>query len=190
MPTPYVKNTWLDDDTRYNARAAAFNAWEAGIFDAEYTPTVKAYSTLNSTLATGVLTRVTLNAEAWDTDAMHDLVTNPTRITIKTAGTYVVTARLGMCRISTAINRQAFLIHSSAGTIMQRSPMSLGSSVAAPFIFGPQFQQIQVYAMTLTRRFAANDFIEMAAFQDTGANVGLPGYADWCPSVEASLVAY
>ncbi|TPW09516.1 MAG: hypothetical protein FD130_2496, partial [Halothiobacillaceae bacterium] len=52
----------------------------------------RAYNAGNQSIPNAVWTTLNLNAEDYDTDTIHDLVTNPTRMTSKTAGKYVVLA--------------------------------------------------------------------------------------------------
>lgn len=59
------------------------------------TPECRVYHNATQTSANGgVSTAMTFNSERYDTDQMHDTVTNPTRITIRTPGKYSVGANL------------------------------------------------------------------------------------------------
>lgn len=53
---------------------------------------VQAYATGTTSLTANTYVTVAYAAENWDTDTMHDNVTNNSRITFTTAGKYVVIA--------------------------------------------------------------------------------------------------
>lgn len=53
-------------------------------------PACRVYHNTTQSLTTAVETPLIFNSERWDTDAMHDTVTNNGRITFNTAGLYVI----------------------------------------------------------------------------------------------------
>jgi len=53
-------------------------------------PACRVYHSAAQAIATGTNTPLAFNSERYDTDSMHDTVTNNTRITFNTAGLYVV----------------------------------------------------------------------------------------------------
>jgi hypothetical protein len=57
----------------------------------ENPPAVQAYRASDQSIPSGALTTVTLNIELYDTDTMHSLVSDTSRLTFNTPGTYVVT---------------------------------------------------------------------------------------------------
>lgn len=83
--------------------------------------------------------------EQVDTDEMHDAVTNPTRITVKTAGIYLVTASL----LGGAANIDAFAMIKLNGTQIVQTSMG----VASYFTRGQA---------TLIHSAAVNDYYEFA----------------------------
>jgi len=48
-------------------------------------------TTTQTSFAVNVFTAITFDSETWDTDTLHDNVTQPTRITAAIAGKYIVT---------------------------------------------------------------------------------------------------
>jgi len=84
---PYVKQTWSDGSS--SASAARFGVIEDGVFDAHNMPTVRAVRTATQTITTATWTLVAWSGtDAWDTDAMHDPVTNNARLIAKHAGKF------------------------------------------------------------------------------------------------------
>ena len=57
-------------------------------------PSVFVYQTVSQSTASGVVTSITMDASAVDSDNVHSNVTNPSRLTIVTAGRYRIVAQL------------------------------------------------------------------------------------------------
>lgn len=55
-----------------------------------YTEGVRVYNSANISIPTNDHTALTFDSERYDTDTIHDLVTNPSRLTCKTAGKYLI----------------------------------------------------------------------------------------------------
>src|SRR4051812_49348432 len=64
-------------------------------------PACRARKTTAQSLNTATLTTVLFDAERFDTDAIHDNVTNTSRLTCQTAGIYVITADLSFASNAT-----------------------------------------------------------------------------------------
>lgn len=98
MPTiPYVKQTWTDGVSSYTGARGAVQ--EDGIFAAHYQPYVEvSHNTTNSVL-NNTATALACNTESFDqasnvSDTMHDNSTNNSRLTVRYAGVYLVSASL------------------------------------------------------------------------------------------------
>jgi hypothetical protein len=84
--TNYVKQTWVDGDPSKPTSAARMGVIENGIFDAHFQPAARAKRTTTQAVATSTWTLVSFDGEDFDTDTIHDNVTNNDRLTCKTAG--------------------------------------------------------------------------------------------------------
>lgn len=60
-----------------------------------YTQGARAYHDIDQTIPNGQWTTISFNSERYDTDNIHDPVTNNSRLTCRTAGTYLIIAGLG-----------------------------------------------------------------------------------------------
>lgn len=101
---------------------------------------------------------VTLDGtETYDTDGMHDNVTNPSRITIQTAGRYQCTATIQYAPNATG-NRGGSLIV-NGGTIYE--------GVLVPAASGNS----SVCTVTRTLTLSVGDYIEARTFQTSGGNL-------------------
>ena len=117
-------------------------------------PACRAYHNANQSLTHATLTALAMNSEREDTDLMHDNVTNNTRITFKTAGRYVVTAQILWA--SNATGERALHLRLNGAVFIgghSQTPVN-GSSTAM--------------SVTTQYKFAANDYIELMAFQASG----------------------
>jgi hypothetical protein len=115
-------------------------------------PACRAIQAAAQTTTDSVATAIVFGAESYDTDTMHDNVTNNTRITIRTAGIYVVTAGLGL----TSAPVSAFELYLDQNN---------GTRIAECNDLGPSYKTIST-----TKDFAVNDYIEMKIYAD-GARV-------------------
>lgn len=77
----------LPIDSQEPVTIAYFNA---NLPPGGYTEGARAYHNVDQAIMINTETTLALNSERWDTDTIHDLVTNNSRLTAKTAGTYLI----------------------------------------------------------------------------------------------------
>lgn len=117
-------------------------------------PGCRIYNSVNGNPSNNTQTAHSFDSESYDDDTMHESVTHPTRITINTAGKYTV----GGC-VEFAFNatgqRQVGIRLNGTTTIVsdKRNACATGTT------------QIPV---STEYKFAANDYIELMVFQDSG----------------------
>ncbi len=119
-------------------------------------PACRAKASALTTCTNGSETAIALAAEDYDTDTMHDTVTNNSRVTIKTAGIYVVTGLIPFDAAASG-RRQAFIRLN--GTSFYLAMNVENATSLATYL-----------TLATTYKFAVNDYIELRAFVD-GANV-------------------
>jgi hypothetical protein len=129
-------------------------------------PYCNAYRTAALSPATATFTLVPLDTEFDDTDNMHDLVTNPSRVIAQTAGEYLIT--YGVTFVANAVGRRvAQLQKNSAG--VPGAAFAMTNLVTAP---------VGNFAVTgvSTQRFIAGDYVELFIEQESGAALAIaPG---------------
>lgn len=137
-------------------------------------PSARAYSTVNLATTSGVGLVLNLNAERWDYDQMHDLVTNTSRLTVRTPGNYL-------------IHGQAQFASSAAGTLRTVEILANGAILEQdrrPPLGGGYGTQCSA---TTEAGLVAGDYVELRAFQDSGGalNVlaGPGGTAPYSPEL-------
>jgi hypothetical protein len=134
-------------------------AWET--ISGGFTQGCRVHSTANQTIGTGAWTAVVLDAERFDTDTMHDNVTNNTRITFTTAGKYLV-------------GGQVKFNNSSAGSYRMVAIRRAGSDflVVTNYHTLPAGDYVRL-AVSTVYDFSAADYVELVVLQDTGGNLNI-----------------
>lgn len=122
-------------------------------------------------IVTATDTVLAFDTETEDNDAMHDNVTNNSRITIKTAGRYQI-----ILLLTFASNATGFRI----GNIRLNGTTVIGSNVV-PAVNGNATRVV----VTRSRRFAVNDYIEALAHQTSGGNLNVNSQSEFTPRFSA-----
>jgi hypothetical protein len=171
MATPPVPDTWA---TGSKITAAKLNTlrdalrW-CGLTTGGGTPAPYAHVSRTAALspATAVVTVVPMDTERDDTDTMHDLVTNPSRVIAQTAGEYAI--RYGYGFVSNATGRRLAQVLKNAagvagaGTFLSQSNMT--TSPSGGFAAQGSFDA----------RLIAGDYIELFVEQQSGAALAVSG---------------
>jgi hypothetical protein len=124
------------------------------------------YQSTGVVIPTGTATEtlMTFDAESWDSDVMHDNVTNPSRVIAKTAGLYAVNFQVAFPANATgvryAILRKNAAGASGAGTALAFARDQSASATGASYV-----------SKSLDVQMAANDYLEVFAIQTSGGNL-------------------
>ncbi len=106
---------------------------------------------------------VIYNVEIYDPSNLHDLVTNPTRITIPSTGIWLLSAR-GRMNFSGVQDQTRFIMN---GNITN-------GSANGPFAQAPATDANTLVATHITRRLVAGDYVEHQIFNaNTGSAQGV-----------------
>ena len=137
------------------------------------TPGCHVSRSTNQTIPTGVETVLTFDNERFDTDNIHDTVTNTSRLTCRTAGKYVVTATVTFNTSSGGTQRYAFPRLNGTGSLGYFKSPTFAST--APAVSGAQIVDL-----------VAGDYLELLAYQDSGGNLdvlsgGVGPTGQWSP---------
>ena len=165
MPViPYVKQTWTDGVS--SASAARLTVIEQGIHEVSLAPSVRVYHNATQLITNNTETAVAFNSELWDTaagvaDTMHDTATNNSRLTCRYAGKYLVEGSIEFAANATGQRYGAIRKNAGAGTYQILDRRLPHSSVAV---------QLIPHALV---DLAVNDFVELIAFQDSGAGLNI-----------------
>ena len=135
--------------------------------DSGMTQKCRAASNAAQSVASGVPTLVAFNVSVFDTDDMHDPVVNNSRITFKTAGTYLIGGSFDLDINATGDRVIQIVVNgASQPTFAVKAPvLSTGSLSTSTLIDANR-----------------NDFAELLAFQDSGSPLNIINFGTRSPS--------
>jgi hypothetical protein len=134
----------------------------ADIKDLKTTPAARAYSTGDTTsvVSGGGVYVVPLNAEDYDSSAMHDNVTNNTRITSTKKGIYLVVGRIAIASAITQDNAFVVQITKNGVTSPPAAAAHIGRGASSALVMIPL--QLDV-----------GDYVELRAVNQLTVNMAL-----------------
>ena len=123
-------------------------------------PACQAYQSTAQSIPNNTYTAVKLNSELYDNvqagdTPMHDLVTNNTRITVRTAGMYLIAGSVGFATNTTGVRKVQLYKNAATGLGEATAPPVSGVTTAIPV--GPVIVPL-----------AVGDYVEIRAFQTSG----------------------
>lgn len=121
-------------------------------------PACRVYHNTTQLCADAADTIVAFNSERWDTDVMHDTVTNNSRVTIKTAGLYLLTFSGLLTSLTTYSQVNCYFRLNGA------TPLGYQGYSPTTFNMAPELSNTTVF------KFAVNDYIQVLVYQDNTAN--------------------
>lgn len=154
----YTRQTWQDNDSAYPVSAARMNVIENGIYDAHFQPAARVRHTASQSIASGVETALGFGAEAFDTDAIHDVATANSRLTCKTAGIYGAFGHANFAANTTGTRYLAIRLNAAEKFAVQRTAAHAGD---------------MIISVSTTLSLAVNDYIELVAWQDSGSALNI-----------------
>jgi len=137
-------------------------------FDAHLNnPACRVYHNANQSIANGVSTILAFNSERFDTDAIHNTVSNNSRLTCKTAGLYVISVTLLFATNAVGIRGVHFKLNGTTLICVQ----------------GGDAQSVYETNLTATTiyQLATNDYVEIQVYQNSGGALNLEYYANTSP---------
>lgn len=152
-PTPAQRIVWETDTLRHSYFDGT-NWWPL-----TNPPRCKAAMSADSTIATSTPTTIALGAEVYDTDSMHDNVTNNSRITVHTSGIYTFTA-------------QATFGNNATGYRYLNIKINGATTFAGPEI-GPGSNGAFTMQAVGEAQMNAGDYVELIAGQGSGSTLSL-----------------
>jgi len=136
------------------------------------TPTASVYRDTTEPLTSGVLRLLTPNIQRWDNNAFWNAVTNPTRLTVQSAGLYSIGCTVGFNSVNGG-NRQIFLLVNGTTQVSEfRLPIASAQSTALsitglwPFNAG-DYVEVQVFANVASVNAQLREFWILAITPET-----------------------
>jgi hypothetical protein len=122
-------------------------------------PAARVYHSANQSIANTTDVALAFNSERFDTDMIHDVTVNNTRLTCKTAGKYLIVAQARFALNATGFRRLQLKVNGSA-TIAQFN-VAASSADATELI------------VTTLWEMAVNDYVEVLAYQTSGGALNI-----------------
>lgn len=119
-------------------------------------------------IAHNTVTVLAFNSERYDTDTIHDTVTNNSRLTCKTAGKYTITGNAEWAGNASGFRELAILLNGT--TIIGTNDLSVGG-VAGTLS----------HCVSTEYALAINDFVELRAYQNSGAALNVSSSGNYSP---------
>lgn len=138
-------------------------------------PRAKVFHNANQLIADITVTALAFNSETYDTDVIHDTVTNNGRLTCKTAGVYVITAVAEFAPNATGTRWLGIRLNGTTVIRWSIGPAG-GADGAAPLV------SVQ-YAL------AVNDYVEAVVWQSSGGALNVTAVGNRSPFFEMVRVS-
>lgn len=138
-------------------------------------PACRVFHSVNQSIANNADAVLAFNSERFDTAAMHDTVTNNSRITIPVAGLYL--CQLNVSWAPNATGARVAHIRVNGATIIS----SVVEQAASTGVATRQFTGC-------TYKFVAGDYIEAIVFQNSGGALNAETFGNLSPEFSATWV--
>lgn len=139
-----------------------------------YTQGCRVWNNFNQTFLTGIYDFVNFTNEEYDTDTMHDLVVNPERITIKTAGIYIITFHAKWASNTTGYRRAGIILNASTWKAEQRLDAPNTTNVS--------------HNITTHLQLSIGDYLRARAYQNSGGDLNMLHSTHYSPYFMAQRV--
>jgi hypothetical protein len=140
----------------YNSNSNQFRGCASGTWTSfgNFHPSTRVYDSTTQSVPSATSTAFTFDTERWDSSNLHDTVTNPSRITITSPGKYHITGNIEWP--TAGGSRRIILIRLNGTTIIAQTETDLPAS------------QTITQNISTDWNFAANDYVEILGYQDSG----------------------
>lgn len=140
-------------------------------------PQCRVYNNAAISIAvSGTAQILTFNSERYDTDTMHDTVTNNSRLTAKTAGVYSVSATAEFASNATGYRQMYFRVNGTNIIGYMSIPTGAGGGIGTGL------------ALETKWKFAVNDYVEVLVAQLSGGALNVNSVASYTPEFGMSWI--
>lgn len=139
-------------------------------------PSARAYHSTNQSINNTVGTALALNSERFDTDTIHDTVTNNSRLTCKTAGKYLIFGHVEWAANVTNNRQVSILVNGATNIAISAQPANVNALTTRQSISS-------IYSL------AVNDYVELFVYQDSGGALNVLASGNYSPEFGMVWVA-
>jgi hypothetical protein len=159
-------NVLTSDGTDWGSQAPAAGG---------YTQGARCTNSVAETTTNGTGLNLTFNTEQWDTDTIHDLVTNPDRFTCHTAGIYMLTFGAEFAANATGVRQIQIMKNGTA--VATQNMQNIGAGAAA------------IMTVSAILSLAVNDYLQFRAYQNSGGNLNIVSDGIFSPAAAMQRIA-
>lgn len=135
------------------------------------TPGVSLQHSATQAIANNTNTVLAFNTEIFDTDSMHSTVTNTSRITIVTPGTYLIVVEVSWASNSTGY-RQIFLKYNGSSGIAENTVQAVNGAATTQ-------------TLAIVEALVAADYVEAFVAQGSGGSLNVQASGQTAPIFQA-----
>ena len=133
----------------------------------------RVYNSANISIATsGTSQALTFNSERYDTDSIHDIGSNTSRLTIPSDGTYLITAHVQFGASATGARGLGIRLGGSTNIAWHTQPAAASGTT--------------IVSLSTVYQFTATQYVELMAFQTSGGALNAEASADRSPEFTIS----
>lgn len=135
-------------------------------------PTCRVYNSASQNHTTsGAWQALTLDSNRFDPTGMHSTSTQTSRITIASPGVYLLTGCINFASNATGVRGISMRMNGTTFIVSDFRAALSGS--------GPDLAVATIY------KFAANDYVELLGWQNSGGTLAMPNNANYNPEFSA-----
>lgn len=128
----------------------------------------RVYKSLSQIISNSTWTAITFDSELFDTDTIHSVSSNTSRLTCKTKGVYTISGHIEFAEDDPAVGYRAVAIKLNGTTYIAKVDKELCN-------INPCFSITTLYEL------AVNDYVELFVYQTSGAALDVNAQAQWSP---------
>jgi hypothetical protein len=132
-----------------------------------YNMGARVYHSTAQTIPDNTWTVLAFDSERWDTDSIHDNVTNNSRLTCKTAGKYMIEGQVRFDASTVGDRALKITLNGTDVIVLQQLPPTPSG--------GWVNQVLTIYNLNV------NDYVEFLVLQSSGGNLDVTVNALWSP---------
>jgi hypothetical protein len=173
LATDAVDSTILKDDASVDAnRAVTTNHIRDGAITpakASSWPKARVFHNAAQSIPNDTVTALAFNSEVYDTDTIHDTVTNNSRLTCKTAGTYSIVASVSYAANTTGYRGTAIRLNGTIDLAQDRRN-TISTASRSTWL-----------TLSIQADLAVNDYVEVTVRQTSGGALDIEAASAYSP---------
>lgn len=128
----------------------------------------RAYRSSTQSIPNATWTAINLDSELFDTDTIHSVASNTSRLTCKTKGVYTISGHVEFAEDDPAVGYRAVAIKYNGTTYIAKHDKELCN-------VNPSFSITTLYNL------AVNDYVELFVYQTSGGALNVAQQSQWSP---------